>query len=277
MSGKKELSRLCIHTVTTKPWLIETAIEKYYAADIHGISIWRNYLDGQNLSQIESLLRNANMDVVSLVRGGFFTSKDQKTREKAIHDNKKAIDQAKAVNASMLVLVCGSTPGQSLEISRNQIREALDNLLPYAEKNSIKLAIEPLHPMYSDTRSAVNTMGQANEIVNQFNSEWLGVVFDVYHQWWDPDLPKEVIRCAGKNKLFGCHISDWRVPTRDILNDREIMGKGIIDIQFLIDLVNKTGYSGYFEVEIFSDHYWSMDQDDFLAMIIKAYKKYKIN
>jgi sugar phosphate isomerase/epimerase len=176
----------------------------------------------------------------------------------------------------MLVLVCGSTPGQSLRISRDQIRSALNSLIPYAENNGIKLTIEPLHPMYADTRSAINTLSQANELAEYFDSPWLGIALDVYHLWWDPDLKFQIKRCNAHNNLYAVHICDWRVPTRDMLNDREIMGKGIIELQKIIRWIEKTSYKGFYEVEIFSDFYWQSDQDKYLKEIIDAYMRYEL-
>jgi sugar phosphate isomerase/epimerase len=270
------LSRLCLHTITTKPWSLEQAIEKYLLSGIQGISVWRDALDGRDLYATNRLLYESGLDVVSLVRGGFFTGTTQAMRKKALDENKKAIDEANAIGAGMLVLVCGASPEQSLEVSREQIRSALEVLIPYAGNNNVILTVEPLHPMYADTRSAINTLRQANEMAEYFNSPWLGVALDVYHLWWDPDLEEQIIRCSSNQNLYAVHLCDWRVPTRDMLNDREIMGKGIINLKKIIGWTENTGYGGFYEVEIFSDFYWQSDQDQFLREIIDSYVKYKI-
>ncbi|MBR9997323.1 MAG: sugar phosphate isomerase/epimerase [Cyclobacteriaceae bacterium] len=276
MAGKKQnsLSRLCLHTITTKPWPLEMAVEKYILSGIRGISVWRNYLHGRDLNESSRILKESGLEVVSLVRGGFFTGASFNTRKKALDDNKAAVDEAAAINAGMLVLVCGATPGQSLEVSRGQIRTALETLVPYAEKNNIRLTIEPLHPMYADSRSAINTLEQANELAEYFNSPWLGIAVDVYHLWWDPHLEEQIHRCAQGNNLYAVHICDWKSPTLDMLNDRELMGKGIIELNRIIGWIEKKGFSGFYEIEIFSDRYWKSDQDDFLKEIIKSYLRY---
>lgn len=270
------LSRLCIHTITTKPWSLEQAVEKYLLSGIKGVSVWRSALEGKNLQECDNLLKVSGLEVVSLVRGGFFTGNSKKTRSHALDENKRAIEEAKSIGADMLVLVCGATPGQSLEQSREQIRIALEALIPYAEENNIRLAIEPLHPMYADTRSAINTMRQANELAEHFNTPWLGVALDVYHVWWDPDLEQQIYQCAIHDNLYAVHLCDWKSPTVDMLNDRGIMGEGVIEIQKIIDWLKKVEYDGFYEVEIFSDYYWQMDQDKFLEKIIESYIKYDI-
>ena len=143
--------------------------------------------------------------------------------------------------------------------------------MPYAGEAGVKLAIEPLQPMYADTRSAINTMKQANEIAEYFNSPFLGVAVDVYHVWWDPDLEYEIQRCGKNNNLFAFHICDWLTPTVDMLNDRGLMGNGCIPIRKIRQWMESSGFSGFNEVEIFSNKHWAENQDDFLERIIRAY------
>lgn len=267
-----DLGNLCLHSITTQPWNIEEAAGKYAAADIRWISVWREALEGRNPNSISRMLQDEGLGVVSLVRGGFFASTDRMKRGEAIEENIRALEEAAALKAPMLVLVCGADPGQSLEDSRNQIRDGIAALLPTAEELGIKLGVEPLHPMYADTRSAISTLKQANDLVELTGSALVGVVVDVYHLWWDPDLEAEIRRCGELNKLFAFHICDWKVPTGDMLNDREIMGKGCIPLAQIRQWVQEAGFRGPMEVEIFSKHYWSRDQDSYLKEIIEAYK-----
>ena len=267
----KDLSRLCLHTMTTRPWKIEECIRNYAEAGIHGITIWRNVLENNNLKAVKILLDDFGMNVVSLCRGGFFPSVSEMKRQSAIDDNLHAIEQAAAVGAPLIVLVCGSDKEQSLEKSREQIMDSIIRILPFAEKAGIRLAIEPLHPMYAGDRSAVNTIKQANDMAAQINSGWLGVAVDVYHLWWDPELKQEIGRCADNNHLFAFHVCDWKVPTVDFLNDRGLMGEGCINIPGIRSWMEFSGFTGYNEVEIFSDIYWAQDQHKYLEKIIDAY------
>ena len=166
-----QLDRLCLHTITTKPWPIETAARKFSAAGVKGISVWRDTLEGRNPTEVGKMLKGEGLKVVSLVRGGFFPGTDKAKRIAAIEENKKAMEEAAAVSAPLLVLVCGADPGQSLEESRTQIADGITELLPLAEDLGVKLAIEPLHPMYADTRSAVNTLKQATDMAVGLGSE----------------------------------------------------------------------------------------------------------
>lgn len=269
----EDLSKLCIHTITTKSWSIEEAVENYSRVGVKGISVWRQYLEGRNIAQTGEMLKSHGLEVVSLVRGGFFPSISAEKRAAAIDDNKKAVDEAAALGAPMIVLVCGADPGQSLETSRAQIQEGIESVLPYAIANGVKLAIEPLHPMYADTRSAVNTLAQANDMAEAIASDHVGVAADVYHLWWDPNLEQELLRCGRNGHLYAFHICDWMSPSVDFLNDRGLMGEGCIPVKKIRGWAEAAGFNGYNEVEIFSDRWWAADQHEFLDRIVEQYYK----
>jgi len=168
-----DLSRLCIHTITLKPWSIEEAAKKFSAAGVKGITVWRDTLEGRNIKQTGKMLREYGLTIVSCCRGGFFANKDARKRQAAIDDNRKAIEEAAELGTSMLVLVCGADPLQTLEDSRKQIQDGIAEVLPYAASTGVRLAIEPLHPMYADTRSAINTLSEANDMAEALNSQWV--------------------------------------------------------------------------------------------------------
>jgi len=267
-----DLSRLCIHTITTKPWAIETSAAKFAAAGVKGITVWRDTLAGRDIAKTGKMIRAHGLSVVSLCRGGFFPGKTAAERQKALDDNRLAIAEAHALGAPLIVLVCGAVPGQPLAESRRQIQDGIAALLPDCQAAGVKLAIEPLHPMYADSRSAVNTLGQANDMVEALKSPFVGVAVDVYHLWWDPALETEIARSGRLKALFAYHVCDWRTPTIDLLNDRGLMGEGCIPLRQIRAWVEATGFKGFNEVEVFSTRLWATDQDDYLKKIVQAYR-----
>jgi len=267
------LENLCIHTITNKPWTLEECAMHYGKAGIGGISIWRQAVEGMKLSHAGRRVREEGLSIVSYVRGGFFPALEVDSRKSAIDENLRIIDEAYELGAPLVVLVCGSIPGQDLEVSRSQIQDGIAACLDHAQEADIKLGIEPLHPMYSDDRSAINTLKQANDIAIQLDHPQIGVTLDVYHTWWDSQLESETKRCGAHGKLFSYHICDWKTPTQDLLNDRGIMGEGCIDIPRISDWVTQAGFHGFHEVEIFSNRHWESDQKVFLQKIIDAWNK----
>jgi len=269
-----DLSRFAIHTMTTKPWPLETAVVKYAEAGVRGISVWKETIEGMKPSKAASLIGEAGLKTVSMVRGGFFPAPGENERRRKIENNLSLIRATAELGAPLIVLVCGADPRVPIDAARAQVTAGIEAILPEAEKAGVKLAIEPLHPMYADVRSVVNTMKQANDLCARFDHAGLGVAVDVYHVWWDPELEHEISRCGRMGKIFAFHVCDWRSPTVDMLNDRGLMGEGCIDIPRIRGWVEKAGFKGFVEVEIFSDRLWSLDQDLFLGMIKNAYKEH---
>lgn len=266
-----DFTRLCVHTITNRPWSIEVATERYAAAGVKGVTVWRQWLEGRDIAMVGQRLRAAGLSVVSLCRGGFFPAVDAAGRRAAIDDNLRAIDEAETLGAPLIVLVCGAVPGLALEEARKQIADGIAAVLDRAAQAKVRLAMEPLHPMYADSRSAVNTLAQANDMCDAINSPWLGAAVDVYHVWWDPDLKAQIERCGRAGRIFAFHVCDWRTPTVDLLNDRGLMGEGCIPIRQIRGWVEQNGFHGFDEVEIFSNRLWATDQDEFLAAIKRAY------
>lgn len=270
--GNRDLGRLCLHTITTKSWDIFTALSKYAEVGIGGISIWRDALAGHHLSDVHGAIVRSGLHPVSLVRGGFFTSPSDSARKDAVDENKRAIDEAEALGCPMVVMVCGASPGQSLSCDLNQIQDGLAKTLDHAEAAGVKLTIEPLHPMYADTRSAVATLKMANDLCDVLDSSSVGVAVDAFHVWWDPEFDVEIERCGKAGNISAYHICDWKRDMDDMLNDRGLMGEGIIDLNSMSRKVDDCGFSGFYEVEIFSRYWWAQDQDEYLRKIVKAYQ-----
>ena len=274
MSSKiEDLSRLCVHTITTKPWRLEEAVKQYAAAGVKGITVWQDAVADKNFLAAGEMIRDHGLEIISYCRGGFFPDNAESKRQQAIDNNRQMLDEAAALGAPLLVLVCGAEPRQSLEVSRNQIQEGIGKIISHAESCGVKLGIEPLHPMYADTRSAINTLQQANDLAASFSSDVVGVAIDVYHLWWDPALEQEIRRCGALNKIFAYHICDWNVPTTDLLLDRGLMGEGCIPVPQIRGWIEEAGFRGFNEVEIFSTRFWESNQEEFLQKVIRAYRQ----
>jgi len=266
-----DLSRLAIHTQTNKPWTLAQCVDAYSRAGIRGISVWRDVLDKAGASDAAKLLRGAGMSVPALVRGGFFPAADAKSRQAAIDDNLRCLDDAAVIGAEMVVLVVGAVPGMELGEAREQVTEGIARLLDHAGAVNVKLAIEPLHPMYAADRSCINRMAEARAVCEALQNPLVGIAVDVYHVWWDPDLEAEIALAGRQKTLFAFHVCDWRVNTRNLLTDRGLMGDGCIPIRKIRSWVEATGFKGFNEVEVFSEDYWSMDQHTYLTRITDAY------
>ena len=258
---------LSINTATVRAqWKLDRIIEECARREIRAISPWRDQVAEAGLDTVARLLRDNGMSLSGYCRGGMFPATTREGRQNALDDNRRAVDEARALNAACLVLVVGGLPGglqgkpehKDIAAARNDVRDGIAATLEYARTAGMPLAIEPLHPMYAADRACVNTMAQALDLCDLLDpgrSGALGVALDVYHVWWDPELQAQIQR-AGRERLLAFHVCDWLLPTRDLLNDRGMMGDGVIDIPRIRGWVEDAGFAGYSEVEIFSAQDW---------------------
>jgi sugar phosphate isomerase/epimerase len=268
-----EMKRCAIHTATTKPWDLETAVRKYAEAGVAGISVWKEALEGRDPAVAGRMIRIAGLSAVSLVRGGFFPAADPDLRGQRIRDNERLIGVAAELGSPLLVLVCGADPKVRIDETRWQVRAGIEAILPMAEAAGVKLAIEPLHPMYAGDRSVINTLEEANDLCESLRSPALGVAIDLYHVWWDPDLEAQIARAGRLGAIMAFHVCDWKTPLLDMLEDRGLMGEGCIDLPRARGWVEAAGFRGFVEIEIFSKRFWGMDQDVYLRMMLDAFRE----
>jgi len=260
-----DLSRLSLNHATTQNWSMREAIDGCTNAGVGWLGLWRHKVDELGVTQTARLMRSAGLRASSLCRGGFFPAASEPERRERIDDNRRAVDEAAELGSDVLVLVSGPAPGRDLDGARQMVFDGIAEVLPYAAERRVRLAIEPLHPMFAGDRSVVVTLSHANDIVDRLASPWLGVAVDVYHVWWDPAVYAEIERANGR--IVGFHVSDWLVPPPDHLLGRGMLGDGVIELRRLRDAVDRAGYSGPIEVEIFNQQIWESPGDEVLATI----------
>jgi sugar phosphate isomerase/epimerase len=248
--------RLSINHYSVRQLGLEQLLQECRELEIPYVGLWRDKVHEGGIARSRALVAHAGLKVSSLCRGGFFPYNDHAQRRRSIEENRKVIDEAAALGAPLVVLVCGGIAAAGLSASREMVEEGIANLVPYAAERGVRLGIEPLHPMFAADRSVIVTLAQANELAAHFSADIVGIVVDVYHVWWDPALKREIER-AGR-RIFGFHVSDWIVPLPDILNGRGLMGDGYIELSAISALIERAGYHGPIEVEIFNQNLWQL-------------------
>ncbi|MFI8199221.1 sugar phosphate isomerase/epimerase family protein [Streptomyces sp. NPDC085942] len=271
------LSRLSINQETVKQWSLEELAEGCAKAGIGAVGLWRAPVQAYGVERAARLLSAAGLTVTSLCRGGFLTALDPAERARALDDNRAAIDEAAALSTDTLVLVSGGLPPGSRDLhgARERVADALGELAPYAAERGVRLAIEPLHPMYASDRCVVSTLGQALELAERFPAERVGVVVDTYHLWWDDRAPAEIARAGADGRIHSFQLADWITPLpADVLLGRGQLGDGSVDFRAFRRAVEAAGFDGPIEVEIFNEALWARDGAEVLAEVADRYLRH---
>lgn len=264
----RKLSRFSINQMTVKQLSLPELAEACHELGVAGVGLWREPVRAYGVDAAAKLVRDAGLTVTTLCRGGFLTAIDPAERAGALDDNRAAIDEAAALGTDTLVLVSGGLPAGSRDLhgARERIADALAVLGPYAAERGVRLAIEPLHPMYAADRCVVSTLAQALDLAERFPADQVGVTVDTYHIWWDDRAPEQIARAGAGGRIHTFQLADWTTPLpAGVLNGRGQIGDGAIDMRQWKGYVEAAGYSGPIEVELFNDGLWARDGREVLA------------
>ena len=263
-----DLSRFSINQMTVKQLSVPELVDACLELDVPGVGLWREPVQSYGLEETAKLVRGAGLTVTTLCRGGFFTAIDPAERARALDDNRRAVDEAATLGTDTLVLVSGGLPAGSKDLhgARERIADALGELGPYAEERGVRLAIEPLHPMFASDRCVVSTLAQALDLAERFPAQQVGVTVDTYHIWWDDRAPEQIARAGAGGRIHTFQLADWTTPLPEgVLNGRGQIGDGAIDMREWKSYVEAAGYTGPIEVELFNDALWARDGREVLA------------
>lgn len=273
MSG--DLSRLSLNQATTRQWGLREAAEGCARAGIPWIGLWRDKVSETGLEESARIVREMGLKVSSLCRGGMFPAATERERVARLDDNRRAVDEAAALGADVLVLVCGAAPDRDIGAARGNVLDGVEALAPYAGEAGVVLGVEPLHPAFAADRSVVCTLGEATGIVRRVGSPGVGVVVDAYHVWWDPALYEEIRRAEGA--IVGFHVDDWPRGGGDPLLSRGLMGDGVIELRRMRAAIEAAGYEGPIEVEIFNEAVWATPGEEVLETVKRRYLEHVLS
>lgn len=274
-----DLSRFSINQMTVRQLSLPELAAACGELGVDKVGLWREPVRAYGLEATAKLVRDAGLTVTTLCRGGFLTAIEPAERAKALEDNRRAVDEAAALGTDVLVLVSGGLPAGSKDLrgARERIADALAELGPYAEEHCVKLAIEPLHPMFASDRCVVSTLAQALDLAERFPAHQVGVTVDTYHIWWDDQAPAQIARAGASGRIHTFQLADWTTPLPEgVLNGRGQIGDGAIDMREWKGYVEAAGYTGPIEVELFNDGLWARDGREVLAQTAERFVTHAI-
>jgi sugar phosphate isomerase/epimerase len=267
--GDARLARLALNQRTAAHASVPEVVDVCAQAGVPAIGLWREPVAEFGLQRTAALVRESGLRVSSYCRGGFLTGADW---EHVRADNLRAIDEAAELEAACLVMVVGGLPPgeRDLRAVRSRVAERIGELVPHAASRGVKLALEPMHPMFCADRAVLSTLDEALDIAAPFPAAEVGVVVDTYHVWWDPRLFDSLARAGERIASF--QVCDWIVPLpQDVLLGRGMMGDGHVDFRAIRAAVDAVGYAGDIEVEIFNADVWAAECRDIVRTVARRY------
>ena len=274
-----DLARFSVNQMTVKQLPLPELVAACRDLGVPAVGLWREPVQEYGVEAAAKLVRDAGLTVTTLCRGGFLTATGPVGRARALDDNRRAVEEAATLGTDVLVLVSGGLPAGSRDLpgARERIADALAELGPYAEAHGVKLAVEPLHPMFAADRCVVSTLSQALDLAERFPARQVGVTVDTYHVWWDEHAPAQIARAGAGGRIHAFQLADWITPLpAGVLNGRGQLGDGSVDLRRWRQLVEAAGYTGPIEVELFNDALWARDGHEVLAETAQRFIRHTV-
>ncbi|GAA4387330.1 sugar phosphate isomerase/epimerase family protein [Tsukamurella soli] len=251
--------------------VVDLAIEHGFG----GVGLWRDVLEGEDLGRAAARISGAGLQVSSVCRGGMFPQPTAELRRERFDDNRRAVDQAAALGAQCLVLVCGPPVDGRMDRARAEIADGITELAPHAQQAGVRLAIEPFHPMMAATRSAITSLREAALLVGAIDLPHVGLAVDSYHVWWETALRGQIVDLG--DRILSVQVADWVTPIMGELTSRGMPGEGVIDMVGFLGDCRDAGYRGLVEVEVLSSAWWARPATETAAAAARAMSELHID
>jgi sugar phosphate isomerase/epimerase len=256
--------RLSMNELTTMRWSFEEDVAEFAQAGFDGIGIWRQKLSDVGEANGSKLLQRHGIRCSNLLWAGGFTGSDGLSFRDSVTDAIEAIRTAANISASCLVLYSGAWGGHTRSHARRIVKNALAELLPFAEEFGIPLAIEPMHAGCGGAWTFLNSVDETLELIDPFENPFLKIALDTYHiGMQDPNLQQlsEIV-----HRVAIVHVGDGH-EAPDGEQDRCPLGNGCVPIRPIIDTLVQTGYEGFLDIELIGE---SVEQFDYPTLLRKS-------
>lgn len=244
------MPRFSISQISTLPASFVEDLEAYGGAGTEGLGIWEIKLpDGSErelLAALESsglASTNAVPTVPSILPLPLLPGPDDP--EERIEAYCASLHRLAPFHPSAVVLLTG--PGE-----RATVVQGLRTIAAEARRAGLRIGLEPYSRHGGEDWTIVNTISEAVALIDEAGvSDAVGLLFDMWHLWDADGLERDVDEHI--ERIVGVHVCDFREPTRSFA-DRVLPGDGIADVPRLLGLLDRAGWDGFYDLEIFSDN-----------------------
>jgi sugar phosphate isomerase/epimerase len=238
---------LSINQVSSLKWNFFQDVIRYARKGFNGIGLWRSKVEDIGVQEAADFLYEMKMSVSSLGWVGGFTGSEGVSFKDAVEDAFEGIEAAAQLGASCLILHPGSQGLHTPRHARRLLLNALEILVPCAEAYDVTLAIEPMTANEGHSWTMLSGVMETLDIVENYSSDQVGIVMDLYHLGLEPQLARHRHRLSERLKLI--QIADRRRNSM-IANGRCLPGSGEVPLRSWIKLMAMSGYHGPIEAEV---------------------------
>lgn len=262
------MAELSMNETTTFRWSLEEDVERYAAAGIPAIGVWRQKLSDCGTERALELLDQTGLKVSHLLWAGGFTGSDGRSYSESVEDAQEALRTARQLGTRTLVVYSGARGGHTYNHARRLVRSALGELLPLAEQFDVDLALEPMHPGCAKGWTFLVDLDETLEMLDAVGSPRVKIVLDTYHLGQEEGLAARIPEIISRVAIV--QLGDARQPPAGEPN-RCRLGEGSIPLREIIGALKAAGYDGYYDVELLGEEIESCDYEALLEHAKQAF------
>lgn len=237
----------------------------YAAAGFDGIGIWESKLSGDDETNLAAL-RASGLDVANVVPAvpsilpipAVIPGPDDP--DERIAALCASMHRLAAFDPASVLCLTGPSGALREAEARRVVVEGLKRVADAAGQAGVRLGLEPVHASQREVLTLVTSIPEALDLLDEAGLDGVGVMFDSYHLWDTPSVFADILAEIGR--ITGVHIADW--PAEAGRTDRVLPGEGISRTQEIVVALERAGWRGFYDVEIFSeaDRLWALPADE---------------
>jgi sugar phosphate isomerase/epimerase len=254
--------RIAMNQLTTLRWSLADDLREYQAQGVPAIGLnWRK-LTETGVRRAVRQIQQSRLPVSSVGWIGGFTGEYGHSLPEAMVEARKIIRTAGQLRASVVTVIAGPQGGHIRSHAQRLVADALQELAPLAALYEVTLALQPMHELYAKGWSFVNSLDGALEVLDRAGDPRVKLAFGAYHLWDEPDLLDRIGDLAPRTALVS--LADWGEQAPSHENDRLLPGEGRLPLVDVIHAFEAGGYSGWYELEVWSRDLWKLDARDLM-------------
>ncbi|WP_437201755.1 sugar phosphate isomerase/epimerase family protein [Planctomicrobium sp. SH664] len=259
--------RLAVHQITTLPWSLQEDLDEYRRNHVAGVGLYWRKLQEAGLRKAMRKIQESGVPVSSLGWIGGFTGEHGHSLNESLKEARRVIRTAGQLRASAVTIVTGPLAGHIRSHALRLVCAALRELVQLAATYQVQLVLQPMHSCFAKSWSFINTLDDAFEVLERVGDPRLKLAFSPYHLCDEVgllELIPSLTSRVGLVSLADCVDS----PRHE--NDRLLPGEGQIPLADVVHAFENSGYSGWYELEVWSRDLWKLAPRDLMRRCLDA-------
>jgi sugar phosphate isomerase/epimerase len=262
--------RVAVSQLTTLRWSLPEALAGYRQGGLPAIGLWLRKLQERGLEQAIEEVRQSGLLVSTVGWIGGFTGGRSGSWEQAVQQGRLALWTASRVGAPAVTVITGPQRTHIRKHARRLVVQALKALAPMAARCGVKLSLQPMHPVYRQSWTFLNSLDDCLELLDQVGDPWVGLAYSPFQLCEESQLLSRVPELI--SRIASVHLSDCAGPPR-CEQDRPLPGEGKLPLAEHVVALETAGFRGLYEIDPWTRDLWKRNPHGLIAECRRRFER----